>query len=350
MFASNRGSGGDIFVVNSDGTGLARLTARSRYQSDPAWSPDGSQLVFASNEVGNWEVYVMEELDPEYRRLTNVASTNSEPAWSPDGSRIVFMSDRDGDQELYLMNADGSGVIQLTNNSHMDYQPSWSPEGTKIAFVSRLDEFRANISIVNADGSGVSHLPPFRNVRHPSFFGMRPSWSPSGEKIAFISNSRGRYQIHIVNSDGTELVRLDNRICPALWSELGHGRALAPHRSVSWSPDGKRIAFTCGDSYLHLVDPSGDNQTSLYACADPISSPTWSPDGDHVAFSCGPERGFYELFKIRIIDGEVTRIPDTKLGRRVPGVQPSWSADGDAIAFSSNMDGGLGIYVIKVEP
>ena len=45
----------------------------------------------------------------------------------PLGGRIVFTSDRDGDYEIYVMNADGSGVTHLTDRSVRNHSPSWSP-------------------------------------------------------------------------------------------------------------------------------------------------------------------------------------------------------------------------------
>ncbi len=52
----------------------------------------------------------------ELRRLTDERGRDQGPAWSPDGTRIVFMSDRDGDWEIYVMNADGSGQTRLTES------------------------------------------------------------------------------------------------------------------------------------------------------------------------------------------------------------------------------------------
>lgn len=55
---------------------------------------------------------------------------NTYPAWSPDGSKIVFESTRDGpDADIFVMNADGGGVVQLTRNDVSDSTPVFTPDG-----------------------------------------------------------------------------------------------------------------------------------------------------------------------------------------------------------------------------
>ena len=351
----------ELFVVNGDGTRGARLTHRHARSAGPAWSPDGSKLIFSSDLVRNSEIYIMDvDFDAAFeppslqrfpKQLTD-SSYNAEPAWSPDGGRIAFVSDRRGHRGLYVMNVDGSETRRLTNYPHNDVsQPTWSPDGKRIAYVSWLDGFGTNIFVISDDGTGMTNLTSFHGISTPADEGMGPSWSPDGEHIAFISNPRGRYQIHIMKSDGTEMTRLDNRICPDPWTEYGSKGHRVPHRSLAWSPDGTRIAFTCGDSYLYLVDPSGLNQTSLYACDDPIASPTWSPDNMLVAFACGLSVNSYYLYMINIVDGEVTRITDERPDDIQPyDLNPSWSPDGSEIAFTSHIDGGIDIFVIGVAP
>jgi Tol biopolymer transport system component len=65
------------------------------------------------------------------RQLTDNDADDSEPAWSPDGTRIVFYSNRDGgsplDTEIYIMNADGSDQQRITHDAGMDWGPAWRP-------------------------------------------------------------------------------------------------------------------------------------------------------------------------------------------------------------------------------
>src|SRR5262245_43673360 len=76
----------------------------------------GSKIAFHSIREGSFEIYTMNTDGSGIAKLTNNAALDLEPAWSPDGQRIVFRSDRDGNFEIYVMNADGSGVTRLTND------------------------------------------------------------------------------------------------------------------------------------------------------------------------------------------------------------------------------------------
>ena len=76
--------------------------------------------------MGGRDIYTVRADRSSVVRLTEDPSYNSDPAWSPDGSQIAFNSNRDGAFQVHVMNADGSDVRQIThtrNNIH----PSWGP-------------------------------------------------------------------------------------------------------------------------------------------------------------------------------------------------------------------------------
>lgn len=128
-FASNRSGNYEIYVINSDGSGLAETYHDPGVDSHPRWSPDGSRILFWTNRDGHPEVYAMNPDGTGQTRITTGTATNDTPAWSPDGSRIVFRSSRDGNTEIYVMNSDGSAQTRLTNNSLTDDNPSWQAVG-----------------------------------------------------------------------------------------------------------------------------------------------------------------------------------------------------------------------------
>ena len=121
----------EIFSMNSNGTGLTQLTSNAVQDFNPAWSPDGTEIVFESRrDDPNGEIYKMPANgSPNPRRLTNNAASDFDPAWSPDGMQIAFHSDRDANGEIYTMNANGSGQTRrtLTGAPAHENNPDWQP-------------------------------------------------------------------------------------------------------------------------------------------------------------------------------------------------------------------------------
>lgn len=269
-FVNGTGSKAEIYVVNSNGSGVQRLTSNSVVDTDPAWSPDGTRIAFASYRDGNGEIYLMNANGTNLVRLTNGPGSDNRPAWSPDGTKIAFVSDRGGGNvQIWVTNADGTNPVRLTTNGAYDADPAWSPDGRRIAFVSTLDNgVGAGIWVMNADGSGPMALTS--NPRGD----WQPAWSPDGTRIAFscgVSATSGTREICIVNADGPGLMQLTQN------SEY----AVNP----TWSPDGRKIAFEMtleydfyypGPSHIAVVGIDGVQYSSPTDLSE-ASNPSWRP-------------------------------------------------------------------------
>ena len=186
-----------LWAMNTDGTNKRVLTRDRDLSifSDAGfeWSPDGTKIAFVDHvpehpggedRMGN--IWIIDADGTDARQLTDTHETESDPDWSPDGTQIAYTRafDDEGLYGVWVMNADGSGQRKLANEPFNALDPSWSPEGTRIAF-SRdahddADRFYTDIFVMNADGSGVTNLT---NTDWPHEY--QPVWSPDGTKIAF---------------------------------------------------------------------------------------------------------------------------------------------------------------------
>ena len=259
--ADSSATTGSIYVIGANGKGERRVTRATAGARDtqPDWSPDGSQIVFErQNENKPWEIFSVKpdgsgltELEPGCRNVqANGICEASGPALSPDGRRIAFEYAYGGLKfiagvewivvgSVAVMNADGSDVRQLTQlqrppTSSEDHVPVWSPSGKQIAFV-RLNstakpQNRQAIFVMNADGSGVRRVTPWSLGA-----GDHPDWSPDGKWILFRAPESGGFagtDLYRIRPDGTGLRQLTNF---AQQVEV---------LSASYSPDGKSIVFS----------------------------------------------------------------------------------------------------------
>jgi Tol biopolymer transport system component len=159
--------------MNSDGSGQTNLTNNNFPDNEPAWSPDGSKIVFRSTRVGGFaDIYVMNADGSGQILLTNSTSDNYDPAWSPDGTKIAFETTRTGVYDIFTINPDGSNPVNLTNNvvEYYDCFPAWSPDGTKIIF-DRYINNNDELYVMNADGSSQTDL-----TNNPAY-DSQPDWA-----------------------------------------------------------------------------------------------------------------------------------------------------------------------------
>ena len=164
---------GDIILYDSDSSDYIQLTdtAYGVRETNPSISDDGSKIAFQSDIDGDYEIFVINSDGSGLIQLTNNDSTDSYPYISGDGSKIAFQSDVDGDWEIFVVNSDGSGLTQLTSNTANDEYPSICGDGSKIAFQSEVDG-DPEVFVVSCgwDVTLISTLQTFNDV---SEFGVR---------------------------------------------------------------------------------------------------------------------------------------------------------------------------------
>jgi uncharacterized protein YjdB len=128
-FSSNRNGSSDLYIMDSDGRNLRRLTADAGNEGDPAWTPDGTQVVYTFTRGTTTQIAIMHVDGGETRPLTTSSGGNHSPSVSPDGRSIAFISVRDGNQEIYAMNLDGTNQRRLTKTSERESSPQFFRNG-----------------------------------------------------------------------------------------------------------------------------------------------------------------------------------------------------------------------------
>jgi Tol biopolymer transport system component len=153
-----------LYLMRTDGTIIRPIAIGTGYRADdPAFSPDGHQLVYwaaPAGRSGGGGLYSAPTMaDGAPRELTPVASNDADPAFSPDGSTIAFRRRTAGNSDIYTMPADGSGrPVRIIHTSGDDQDPTWSPSGKQLAYKSDAPSSYPGprlprIWIADADGS-----------------------------------------------------------------------------------------------------------------------------------------------------------------------------------------------------
>jgi Tol biopolymer transport system component len=210
-----------IYVMNADGTGVRRITDGGSgvdgADLNPDWSPIGDRIAFAREgrpegaDVGNTDIYVVNADGTGLARLTDSPEMEYAPAWSPDGSRIAFIGydlasvgRPPSALRLYVMNADGTGVERLGPQNVEG--PAWSPDGSEIAFV---DTEEGSIMATRPDGTGLRRILDVTELVGGVHLVYGVTWSPDGTKIAFSAGpDSDDMHIYVVDRDGSGVIQL----------------------------------------------------------------------------------------------------------------------------------------------
>lgn len=256
-----------VYVMRSDGSGV-RAIRRGVGGRWLVWAPDGRKLAFSTPAHGN-VVWVMDADGSDLARLSTRGGQVESPTWSPDGRTIAYTALRDQNRDIWLMNADGSNQRRLARTPLWEYEVDWSPTGNRIAFTD-IDE--SNVFVMNMNGSNRRKLT--------SGWGLHDlSWSPDGRRIAFKRNVtpepgpwfNRNTEIYVTNASGGSSVRLTRNTIPDL--------------SPAWSPDGNRLAFVRSNARntnyarheIYVMNTDGTGVTRLTHNQVGEASPAWQP-------------------------------------------------------------------------
>jgi TolB protein len=270
-FAMSNGDGTkDIYLVDSDGENLRRVTHDNAIDLSPAWSPSGDRIVYGSLR-GNTpsRLYVVDPATGQERAVPPVDgdAMQTTPTFAPDGRTLAFTVDNGKTSRLYTYDLDRNCcATAITDGHYYDLAPTYSPDGSQIAFnTMRFGTTEPQIMIMPATGGDAALLSPYQYGNGGYY--TSPDWSPTGNLIAFHGRVRpGTY--HILVADMKDA---GHRLRQLTWE--------GNNEDPTWGPDGRHLAFVGERAWgfgLMVVDVATGRLRTVLAGVK-VSTPAWSP-------------------------------------------------------------------------
>jgi TolB protein len=249
-------------------------------------------------------------IDADGAALRPVAASEHEllsPAWAPDGRRFAYMEFWEGHGRLVVQDATTGKRTVVTTGQTLDFTPAFAPDGKTLAF-SRATEEGTDIFTINArDGCCLQRLTVGR-----FYDNLSPTFSPDGQRIAFVSTRAGLPQIYVMAADGTD---------PELFAPFDYGVTGASN-APEWSPDGQAVAFhrdVGGTLQVFVLDVRTRAVRQLTSVGR-NEDPTWAPDSRHLAF-VSDRSGYRQLWVIDLETGRIRPLLQQS-GARLPAWSP----------------------------
>ncbi len=253
-----------IFTVSPDGHGHRRLVSGKFACLFPKFAPSRNWLVYTAYKRRFPELFLIDVMSGRNHVLSGRPGLNSFGAISPDGLTVAATLSFSGNPEIYLLSMTGKVKTRLTKDRACDLSPSWSPDSKRIVYVSDTSG-KPQLYVRNSDGTGERKRLTF--PFNSSSYCVEPDWSPDGEDIVFCGRVAGNFDIMLVNVKSGDVTALTE----------GGLHETAP----AWAPDSRHVVYateTKGRTGLTVIDTLDSSKTfsiPLPASRRRVRYPSW---------------------------------------------------------------------------
>ncbi len=253
----------DLWMIDSDGHNLRRLTDLETLVFSPSWSRDGRHLLYVAYVDGEPHVFERDLATGRSRLISAEPGLNITPSYSPDGARILLARTVGDHTEVFELQREplccGRQVTRTSSGDALGAR--YSPDGRRIVFVAS-SLLQPHVYVQAAMGGSPQIIS--RYVFGEKGYATSPDWSPLGDRIAYHAWVDEVFQIVSVDPDGGNRRVLTSR---------------GSNEDPSWAPDGRHLVFSSsqrgGRSLLILDTVTGRIRTLTSGQRDQLAD--WSP-------------------------------------------------------------------------
>ncbi|MBJ2173842.1 S9 family peptidase [Aureibaculum sp. A20] len=315
-----------LWMMNADGSNHIKLTSNEVSESNPKWSPDGTQITFTSTTENGSEIFVYWLATGKIAKLTQLEKSPSGLSWSPDGKHIAFLMTVPEAQPTLVKAPKKPKGAKWAEHPRVTTRFKYEADGS-----GYIQPGFKHLFIVSAEGGSP------RQISSGNFKFGNPQWSKDGKSLFFSGNLIDDWDYDFRNS---EIYTID--IATGKTTALTDRKG--PDHSLTISPNGKQIAYTGFDdkvqtyqvNHIYVMNIDGTNKKQIQTGLDRSpSNLTWSNDGKGLFFqydNTGNTKIGYTT-----LSGKTSKIADnlggTSIGRPYGGGSYSLSENG-IIAFT----------------
>ncbi|WP_228851580.1 S41 family peptidase [Aegicerativicinus sediminis] len=368
--------GGDIWIMPRSGGQAIQLTHSQGEESDPRFSPDGSEIAYSASYNGNMDIYVMPVEGGIPKRLTYASFPDRMLDWHPDGKSLMIASRREAKtprvNEFFMLDVNGGLPTKL--DIPYGELAKFNSDGSKLVYITKITEnypfkryrggLTSDILVYDFKTSKVDRI----TTDHAN--DGKPTWS--GNNIYYLSDVGANYRrniyqyntqtkvttpltsiedfdityfavhnddlvfesggdLYVKTKNANDPKKIEVKVVSDLSLEMPQLKNVSDQlRGATPSPDGNRLVVEARGELFNIPAKEGVTINLTHSSGAYDRNAAWSPDGRHIAY--WSDKG--GEFQIYLQDSKNTkaakRLTDFKSGF---GYELHWSPDSQHMAF-----------------